>query len=200
MPAKYAEDFRKFCKKNPKPCPLLEMTEAPGQVECPKFCPSGCDLRSDLPTYKIYRNGKFEESRHDITELWQDDFVSFLIGCSFSFEEALLKGGLGVRHIEEGANVPMYKTNFPCQESGIFKGNMVVSMRPYKPEDVPKAIEITGEFPNVHGAPVYHGHNWNQELGIRDISEPDYGDSVTIHPDEVPVFWGCGVTPQNVIL
>ena len=114
MPAKYAEDFRKFCEKNPKPCPLLEMTERPGQVECPKFCPSGCDLRSDLPTYKIYRNGKFEESRHDITELWQDDFVSFLIGCSFSFEEALLKGGLGVRHIEEGVNVPMYKTNFPC--------------------------------------------------------------------------------------
>ena len=111
--------------------------------ECPKFCPEGADLRSDLPAYKVYKNGVFQEQRHDVIDLWQDDFVSFLIGCSFSFEEALLKSGVGVRHVEEGRNVPMYKTSIPCQESGIFKGNMVVSMRPYKPDQVPIAIQIT---------------------------------------------------------
>jgi len=131
MPKKYAEDFRKFCELNPKPCPLLEMTEG---FECPRFCSKGADLRTDLPSYKIYREGKFVEQRHDISELWQPDFVGFLIGCSFSFEESLIKFGLGVRHIEEGRNVPMYRTNVPCKESGIFKGNMVVSMRPYRPE------------------------------------------------------------------
>ena len=126
--------------------------------------------------------------------------MSFLIGCSFSFEEALLKSGVGVRHVEEGRNVPMYRTTIPCVESGIFKGNMVVSMRPYMPDQIAKAIEVTSLFPNVHGAPVYHGLNPKEDIGIADINKPDYGDAVTIHEGEVPVFWACGVTPQNVIL
>jgi uncharacterized protein YcsI (UPF0317 family) len=199
LPQKYADDFKTFCELNPKPCPLLEMTERPGQTECPKFCPSGVDIRSDLPYYKVYRNGVFTEQRADISEIWQDDFVTFLIGCSFSFEEALLKSGVGVRHVEEKRNVPMYKTNIPCKPRGIFQGNMVVSMRPYLPDDVQKAIDITAQFPRVHGAPVYSGED-PAEIGITEISKPDYGQSVTIREGERAVFWACGVTPQNVIL
>eukprot|EP00347_Sterkiella_histriomuscorum_P015119 403358247 len=198
MPQKYAEDFQNFCELNPKPCPLLEMTES-GEVHANKFCQSGLDIRSDLPRYKVYRNGEFIEERLDIKDLWQNDFVCFLIGCSFSFESALQQAGLSIRHIEEHKNVPMYKTNIPCKPAGIFHGNMVVSMRPFKPDQAQLAYEVTSNFPRVHGAPVYSGNDYFNALGISDISKPDYGDSITIHEDEVPVFWACGVTPQNVI-
>ena len=193
LPAAWAFDFLLFAQRNPKPCPLIEVGDKGNPFT--KFCADGADIRTDIPRYRIYRHGEMTEERLHITDLWQDDFVYFLLGCSFSFEGALIKAGLKIRHMDEGVNVPMYQTNIICHAAGKFQETpMVVSMRPFKAKDAIKAIEITREFPSVHGSPVHIGSP--KEIGIMDISRPDFGDPVTIHDDEIPVFWACGVTPQ----
>jgi uncharacterized protein YcsI (UPF0317 family) len=193
LPREVAFDFLLFCQRNPKPCPLVEVLE-PGQFE--PLCAPGADLRSDLAGYRIYENGQLSQEVTDITPYWRDDLVSFLIGCSFSFESALIEGGIPLRHVDLGLNVAMYKTNIPCRPAGRFQGNMVVSMRPVKSRDIARAVEISGRFPQVHGAPVHIGHP--ERLGISDLSRPDFGDPVPLMEDELPVFWACGVTPQYV--
>ena len=193
VPQALAFDFLLFCQRNPKSCPLIEVLE-PGQRQ-PR-CAPGADLATDLPGYRVYRDGQLAQECADIAALWQDDWVSFLIGCSFSFEAALIEQGIGLRHIAQGRNVAMYRSNLPCVPSGPFQGQMVVSMRPIKSADVAKAVQISAQFPQAHGAPVHVGHP--QVLGIADLARPDYGDAVDLMPDEVPVFWACGVTPQWV--
>jgi uncharacterized protein YcsI (UPF0317 family) len=196
LPEKLASAFHRFCQFNPKPCPIIGMSE----VGDPRIPALGIDLdiRTDLPRYRIWRGGQLTEEPTDIMAHWRDDLVAFVIGCSFSFEEALIADGLKIRHIEEGRNVPMYRTNVPCASAGPFAGPLVVSMRPFKPADAIRAIQITTRFPAVHGAPVHFGKP--ELIGIKDVAKPDYGDAVSIQSDEVPVFWACGVTPQSVIL
>jgi uncharacterized protein YcsI (UPF0317 family) len=202
LPKSLAFDFLLFCQRNPRPCPLLEVIE-PGIAEPKQFAP-GSDLRTDLPRYRVYSRGELIDEPVDVAGVWREDDVSFLLGCSFTFESALLKAGLRVRHLEERhpdgslKNVPMYRTNIACQPAGIFAGPMVVSMRPFKPRDARIASQITSRYPMVHGAPIQIGDPVS--IGIRDLSRPDWGDPVTILPDEVPVFWACGVTPQAVII
>lgn len=193
LPADWANEFLKFCQLNPKPCPVVAMSSQPGQIDMPEIA-EGFDIRCDVPSYRIFRDGQFTEEVHDIKEYWRDDLVTFLLGCSFSFEEALLADGLEVRNISEAKNVPMYRTNIACKPAGRFSGDMVVSMRPFKAADAIRAIQICSRFPSVHGAPVHFGDP--SLIGIKDINTPDYGDAVTIAEDEVPVFWACGVTPQ----
>jgi len=192
----YAFDFLLFAQRNPKSCPILDVVE-PGSYT-PKLIARHADIRTDLPKYRIYINGSFESEVNDITHLYEDDMVGFLIGCSFTFETPLLRAGIPVRHIEEKRNVPMYRTNIPCQSAGIFQGPVVVSMRPMTSEQAIRAVQITTKFPNVHGAPIHIGDP--TEIGIQDIYSPDYGEIVTIKDHEVPVFWACGVTPQAVVM
>ncbi|ARK22490.1 hypothetical protein SporoP32a_13655 [Sporosarcina ureae] len=192
----HALDFLLFCQRNPKSCPLLDVT-GPGSYRPAKMA-EGADLRSEVPSYRIYKDGVLTEEVHDITDYWEDDMVGFLIGCSFTFEAPLLAGGIPIRHIEENRNVPMYKTNIPCTPAGIFEGPTVVSMRPMKAADAIRAIQITTRYPDVHGAPIHLGDP--SLIGIKDISAPDFGDSVTINEGEIPVFWACGVTPQAVAM
>ncbi len=196
LPRAEAFDFLLFCQRNPKPCPLLEVTDAGSPVP-QRFAP-GADLRTDLPKYRVWRDGELCDEPTDVSSLWRDDFVSFLIGCSFSFEAALLDQGVPVRHIEQNTNVPMYRTGIPCASAGVFSGPLVVSMRPLLPRDVIRAVEITARFPQVHGAPVHVGAP--SAIGIDDLSQPDYGDAVPIHSGEMPVFWACGVTPQAALM
>ena len=193
IPRAQAFDFLLFCQRNPKPCPLIEVLE-PGAVE--PASAKGANIATDVPGYRVYRDGEFTEERDDVSLLWQRDFVSFLIGCSFSFEDALAQAGIPLRHVQEGRNVAMYRTNIPCVPSGPFSGEMVVSMRPIKSRDVAKVVEISGRFDLAHGTPVHIGNP--SAIGIADTSRPDYGDAVSILDDEVPVFWACGVTPQWV--
>jgi uncharacterized protein YcsI (UPF0317 family) len=196
LPADEADDFAEFCRLNPRPCPLLEQT-APGDYE-PCASAPGADLRTDLPRYRIFRQGQAEPLEPtDVRHLWRDDLVSFLLGCSFTFENALMREGLGIRHIEEGRNVPMYRTRLRCRGAGRFSGNLVVSMRPFSPEQIDRAIAVTAGYPTMHGAPVHVGDP--QALGIASLDRPDFGDAVTIRPGEVPLFWACGVTPQLAI-
>ncbi|MGA2550196.1 MAG: putative hydro-lyase [Burkholderiaceae bacterium] len=194
LPREFAFDFLLFCQRNPKPCPLIEVLE-PGVVLPPSS--PGADIRFDLPAYRVYQDGELVAEPTAIDDLWRDDLVSFLIGCSFSFEAALMAEGLRLRHVEEGLNVAMYRTNRPCAAAGRLFGNLVVSMRPLASADVTRAVEISARFPKVHGAPVHIGHP--EALGIFDLAHPDYGDPVAILPGELPVFWACGVTPQAVI-
>ena len=196
LPRDLAYDFLLFTHRNPRPCPLLEVTD-PGSPEPARVAP-GADLRTDLPKYRIYRHGVLAEEVTDLVPLWRDDLVAFLLGCSFTFEAALLKAEVPVRHLEEGRNVPMYITSIPCAPAGIFEGPLVVSMRPIPPEKVARAAAVTARFPAVHGAPVHVGAP--EALGIRDLDRPDFGEPVTIRPGEVPVFWACGVTPQAVAM
>lgn len=196
LPAKYAFDFLLFCQRNPKPCPLIEVLE-PGRFKT-ELMAFDADVRTDIPHYNIYRKGKLEETVKEIKKIWRPDFVSFLLGCSFSFEEALLLANVPVRHIEENKNVPMYITHISCQAAGVFHGPMVVSMRPIPPDKVGQAVQITSRYTSVHGAPVHIGDP--MKIGIRNLKKPDFGDPVTIKKDEVPVFWACGVTPQAVVM
>jgi uncharacterized protein YcsI (UPF0317 family) len=152
------------------------------------------DLRTDLPSYRVWRNGALETEMLSVGELWRDDFVSFVIGCSFSFEEALAADGIPLAHVRAGTTVPMYRTNIACAPAGRFAGPLVVSMRPLIAADAIRAIQITSRFPSVHGAPVHLGDP--APIGITDLSRPDYGDPVSIGAGELPVFWACGVTPQ----
>ena len=196
LPEAWAGDFLLFCQRNPKPCPLLEVL-SPGQYE-PRQTAPGADLRTDLPRYRIWKQGELAAEPTEIKEWWQPDFVSFLIGCSFTFEGALLRAGIPVRHIELGKNVPMYRTTRPCVSAGRFSGSLVVSMRPMTPGDAIRAVQVTARYPGVHGAPVHLG--FPEDLGIQDLSKPDFGDPVPVHPGELPVFWACGVTPQAVVM
>ncbi|MGB3638930.1 MAG: putative hydro-lyase [Rivularia sp. (in: cyanobacteria)] len=196
LPRKLAFDFLVFCTRNPKPCPLLDVTEV-GNPE-PEIVAPGADLRTDLPRYHIFRNGVLQEEVADVSDVWQDDFVGFLVGCSFSFEAALMHEGIPVRHIQEGKNVPMYKTNIACNPAGDFSAPLVVSMRPLSPADVVRAVQITSRFPKAHGTPIHFGSP--EEIGITNIDAPDFGEAVTIAEGEIPVFWACGVTTQIAIL
>lgn len=193
VPAEVAFDFLLFCQRNPKPCPVVEVMEA-GRHE-PTIAP-GADIRSDLPGYRVYRDGELVDEPRDVTALWRDDLVTFLIGCSFSFESALIDAEIPLRHVDLGINVAMYRSAIECVPAGRFHGPMVVSMRPIKARDVARTVEICARFPQVHGAPVHIGDP--ASLGITDLQRPDYGDAVPIESDEVPVFWACGVTPQAV--
>ena len=196
LPSADADEFLGFCRSNPKPCPLLEVTE-PGNSSL-KSLASDVDLRTDLPSYRVWQDGELINETPDVRDYWRDDLVSFLIGCSFTFDGALLKAGLPVRHVELNRNVPMFRTSIRCVSSGQFAGPLVVSMRPMKPADAIRAIQITSEFPQVHGTPVHLG--LPEQIGIRDLQAPDFGDSVPVHDDELPVFWACGVTPQAAIM
>ena len=196
VPRDLAFDFLLFCQRNPKPCPLLDVTE-PGSAE-PRLVAPGADLRHDLPCYRVYRHGELVEEPADLRAWWRDDLVGFLLGCSFTFESALLQAGLPLRHVEAGCNVPMYRTNVSCRPAGVFRGPLVVSMRPMTPAQAVRAVQVTGRFPRAHGAPVHFGDP--AALGIRDLTRPDFGDAVAVRPGEVPVFWACGVTPQAVAM
>lgn len=192
----HAFDFLLFCQRNPKSCPLVDVTEIGSYI--PSVIAKEADIRTDIPKYRIYKDGVYTEEVTDITDYWEDDMVAFLIGCSFTFETPLIEAGIPIRHIEEGCNVPMYKTNIDCAKAGVFEGPTVVSMRPMTSEDAIRAVQITSRFPGVHGAPIHIGDP--SLIGIVDISKPDFGDAVTIKDGEVPVFWACGVTPQAVAM
>ncbi len=196
LPQRYAFDFLLFCQRNPKPCPLLEVLE-PGTFQT-EFLSRDADIRTDLPRYNIYRNGKLEATVKEIKPIWEKDFVTFLLGCSFSFEEALLRANIPIRHIEENKNVPMFISSISCKPAGLFHGPMVVTMRPIPPDKVSRAVQITSRYISVHGAPVHIGDP--SRIGIKNLKKPDFGDPVTIRKDEVPVFWACGVTPQAVVM
>ena len=199
LPKELAWDFLLFCQRNPKSCPLLEVADADSRT-FPVFG-AGSDIARDIPKYRVYENGVMTGEYTDVSRFFDEpgrELVSFLIGCSFSFESALLEAGVPVRQIEEGVNVPMYNTNIPCASAGVFSGNMVVSMRPIPYEQVVRAVQISGAIPKVHGAPIHIGDP--SVIGIDDISKPDFGDAVDIHEGEVPVFWPCGVTPQSVVM
>jgi uncharacterized protein YcsI (UPF0317 family) len=196
VPRDLAFDFLLFCHRNPKPCPLLDVTE-PGDAE-PRLVAPGADLRTDLPRYRVYRHGELADEPPHLGAWWRDDLVGFLLGCSFTFEGALLQAGVPVRHVEAGCNVPMYRTNVPCRPAGAFRGSMVVSMRPLTPAQTVKAVEVSARFPRAHGVPVHFGDSG--AIGIADLGRPDFGDPVEVRPGEVPVFWACGVTAQAVAM
>jgi uncharacterized protein YcsI (UPF0317 family) len=196
LPQRYAFDFLLFCQRNPKPCPLLEVLE-PGEFQT-KFLSSGADIRTDIPRYHLYHQGKLQKTLKEIKRLWKSDWVSFLLGCSFSFEEALLRANIPVRHIEENKNVPMFISSIPCKSAGVFHGPLVVTMRPIPPNKVTQAVRITSRYASVHGAPIHIGDPLT--IGIKDLRKPDFGDPVTMKKGEVPVFWACGVTPQAVVM
>jgi uncharacterized protein YcsI (UPF0317 family) len=195
LPQQQAVDFLLYCQRNPKPCPLLAVSE-PGDF---RLATLGADLdvRTDVPRYRVWKSGKLIDEPSEITSIWRDDLVTFAIGCSFSFEQALLDSGLPLRHVAQGKNVAMYRSNIATLAAGPFNGPMVVSMRPMRATDAIRAVQITSRFPTVHGAPVHIGDP--ALIGIVDLQKPDYGDAVEVKPDELPVFWACGVTPQAAI-
>jgi uncharacterized protein YcsI (UPF0317 family) len=192
LPEAAAGDFLRFCQANPRPCPLLAVSPTPGDPTLPGL--GDIDIRTDLPRYRVFEHGDTTAEPDAITDRWREDFVTFALGCSFSFEEALLADGLEVRNVSQGCNVPMYRSSIPCAAAGPFRGDMVVSMRPYRAADAIRAIQICTRFPAVHGAPVHLGDP--AQIGIGDLGAPDYGDPVPVHEGELPVFWACGVTPQ----
>ncbi|KZE38707.1 hypothetical protein AV656_07330 [Bhargavaea cecembensis] len=196
LPKEDAFEFLLFCQRNPKSCPLIDVTDIGSPV--PAAAAPGADLRTDLPKYRVYRNGELTDEPTDLNEYWTNDMVAFLIGCSFTFEEALIRNGIPMRHHEEGVNVPMYRTSVDTVPAGKFSGPMVVSMRPMGAGDVVRAVQVTSRFPSVHGAPVHIGNP--EEMGIRNLASPDFGDAVTVREGETPVFWACGVTPQSVAM
>ena len=195
LPEALAHDFLRYCQLNPKPCPVLAVGE-PGNASLPTLG-ADIDIRTDVPRYRVWRHGELVAEPTDISDLWRPDLVTFVIGCSFSFEEALVQAGLPIRHIEQGCNVPMYRTRIATEAAGPFFGPMVVSMRPFKAADAIRSVQITSRFPSVHGAPIHLGDP--VLIGITDLARPDYGDAVDLLPGEIPVFWACGVTPQAAI-
>jgi uncharacterized protein YcsI (UPF0317 family) len=195
LPRALADDFLRYCQRNPRPCPVLAMSE-PGDWRLPRLG-ADLDIRSDVPRYRVWRHGELIEEATDVRHLWRDDLVSFVIGCSFSFEQALLDEGLTMRHIDQNKNVAMYRTSIETHAAGPFAGPMVVSMRPLRAAAAIRAIQVTSRFPDVHGAPVHLGDP--ALIGIADVAKPDYGDAVDVLPDELPVFWACGVTPQAAL-
>jgi uncharacterized protein YcsI (UPF0317 family) len=196
LPSDYALDFVRFCVRNPKPCPILEVTDT-GSPH-PRSLSRDADLRTDIPRYLVYEGGSLTGEPADVRRYWREGLVSFLLGCSFTFEWALAAAGLPLAHQRQGVNVPMYVTDRRCTRAGVFEGPLVVSMRPFVPDDVARAVAITSRFPSMHGGPVHIGDP--ADLGITDLGAPDFGDPVTVKPGEVPVFWACGVTPQAVVI
>ena len=196
LPRDLAFDFLLFCQRNPRPCPLLEVIEA-GDVE-PAITAPGADISRDVPAYRVYERGELTGEYPSVADLWRDDLVSFLLGCSFSFEAALRDAGIPLRHQEAGSNVPMYITSIATRPAGAFAGPMVVSMRPIPQAQIVRAVQVTSRFPDTHGAPVHIGDP--AAIGIRDLDAPEFGDAVEIRKGETPVFWACGVTPQAVAL
>src|SRR5262245_28458872 len=196
LPRAFADDFRAYCERNPKPCPLIGVS-APGD---PRIPPLGedLDIRSDVPRYRLVRDGVLKGEATDISDLWTRDMVAFAIGCSFSFEEALIEQGISLRYVAEGKNVAMYLTNIETTPSGPFRGPMAVSMRPLTPANAKRAVEITSRYPRAHGAPVHIGKPGL--IGIEDIDKPFAGDRIEVRADELPVFWACGITPQAAVL
>ena len=196
LPKDLAYDFLLFTQRNPKPCPILEVSDV-GDPYLKKIA-KDCNIATDIPKYRIYEKGVMTGEYDSVEQFWRDDLVAFLIGCSFSFESELLDSGITVRHIEEHKNVPMYLTNIDCEPAGVFSGKMVVSMRPLPRDQIVKAVNITSSMPRVHGTPIQIGHP--EQIGISDINKPDFGDAVTVKPGETPVFWACGVTPQSIMM
>lgn len=194
LPRELAFDALLFAQRNPAPCPVLDVLDA-GEVSGPIL---DGDVRTDLPAYRVWRDGELVDETSDVRSHWRGDLVSFLIGCSFTFEHPLLEAGVPVRHLEEGRNVPMYRTSVPCRPAGALHGPLVVSMRPMPADRIADAVRITSRYPSVHGAPVHVGDPG--ALGITDLDRPDFGEAVTIREGEVPVFWGCGVTPQAAVM
>ena len=195
LPKALAADFLLYCQRNPRSCPLLGVSDA-GTPHIPSLG-ADLDVRTDLPLYRVWRDGEMVQECTDLHHVWRDDLVSFAIGCSFSFDELLIAQGIEVRHMSSGCNVPMYRTNIPTEAAGQFAGPMVVSMRPMRAADAIRAVQVTSRFPAVHGAPVHLGDP--AEIGITDLAHPDYGDAVEVRAGELPVFWACGVTPQAAI-
>jgi uncharacterized protein YcsI (UPF0317 family) len=195
LPGDLAGDFMRFCQLNPKPCPLLAAS-APGDFRLPTLA-EDLDIRTDLSRYRVFRRGEVIDEPTDVRAHWRDDLVAFVLGCSFSFEEALVDGGIELRHMTCNATVPMYRTSIATTPAGPFHGPMVVSMRPMTPANAIRAVQITTRFPAVHGAPVHLGRP--ELIGIKDLMKPDWGDAIPIKDDEIPVFWACGVTPQSVV-
>ncbi|MBW8173056.1 putative hydro-lyase [Ornithinimicrobium sp. Arc0846-15] len=193
LPRALAYDFLLFAQRNPKPCPVLDVLDA-GEVSGPLL--EG-DIRTDIPQYRVFRDGHLVDEVNDAREVWRDDLVTFIIGCSFTFEHPLMEAGVPVRHLSAGTNVPMYRTNFECRPAGSFHGPLVVSMRAIPADQVVDAVRITSRYPAVHGAPVHIGDPGG--LGIADLGKPDYGDAPLMEPSDVPVFWACGVTPQAAV-
>lgn len=196
VPKDLAYDFLLFAQRNPKPCPILDVTDV-GSAE-PKLMAKGADLRVDIPKYRIYKYGELIDEVADIADYWRDDLVGFLLGCSFSFETAMLNASIPIRHIEDNHNVPMYITNMQTEPAGAFHGKMVVSMRPIPYQLITRAVQATSRFPQVHGAPIHIGDP--SLIGIKDINSPDFGEPSVIKEGEVPVFWACGVTPQSIAM
>jgi uncharacterized protein YcsI (UPF0317 family) len=195
LPRSLADDFLRYCQRNPKPCPVLAVSE-PGVPMLPTLG-ADIDIRTDVPRYRVWQRGELVDEPTDVRKLWRDDLVTFVIGCSFSFEQALVDAGLSMRHLDQNRNVAMYRTNIPTTAAGPFCGPMVVSMRPLRAAAAIRAIQVTSRFPDVHGAPVHIGDP--TLIGIKDLALPDYGDPVDVMRDELPVFWACGVTPQAAI-
>jgi uncharacterized protein YcsI (UPF0317 family) len=192
VPSDAADDFARYCAANARACPVLAIGRA-GDPALPTLG-ADIDIRTDLPRYFVYCDGELAEERREIVSLWRSDFVTFAIGCSFTFEHALIDAGVPLRHVEQQRNVAMYRTNRPTETVGPFGGALVVSMRPFSPADADRAAEISGRFPTMHGAPIHRGDP--AALGIADLSRPDYGEAVAVNTDEVPLFWACGVTSQ----
>ncbi len=195
LPAEYALDFLTFCQRNPKPCPVVGISNK-GDPMMPTLG-HDIDIRTDVPRYRVFRDGVLVSEQTDIRNEWRDDLVSVALGCSFTFENALVEAGIPVRHIERDTTVPMYSSNIRLTPAGPFSGTMVITMRPIPRNRVEDAILISGQFPQAHGAPVAIGDP--ADVGISDIQKPDWGEPVPIQDDEVPVYWACGVTPQNVL-
>lgn len=196
LPERYALDFLRFCQRNPKPCPLVGVSDS-GDPMMPTLG-TDIDIRHDVPKYRIFRDGALSEEVTDIADVWANDLVTVALGCSFTFENALLRNGIPVRHMEQGRNVPMYRSNIDLVPAGPFSGQMVVTMRPIPADQVEQAEHISGRYPQAHGAPIAVGDP--AQIGIADLAQPDWGDAVEIKAGEVPVYWACGVTPQNVLL
>lgn len=196
LPKELAFDFLRFCQRNPKPCPVLEVTD--GGAWEPRHAAPHADIRTDLPRYRVFQRGVLVDEPTDISTWWRDDLVTFLLGCSFSFEAAMRRAGLPVRHLDCGRNVPMYRTNVPCRPAGVFAGPLVVTMRPLTAAQAIDAIVISARFPLAHGAPVHLGDP--EAIGISDLTRPDFGDAVPVDAGEIPVFWACGVTAQAVLM
>lgn len=196
LPKEEAYDFLLFAQRNPKACPLLEVTDVGERLA--KYVAKDCDIATDFPKYWIYRDGVKTEEVTDISAYWRDDFVAFVIGCSFSFESEMIDAGIEIRHNTMGCNVPMYITNIDCVPAGRFSGKMVVSMRPIPSNQLVKTVTVTAALPKVHGSPIHIGDP--KEIGITDVAHPDFGDPVEIRPGETTVFWPCGVTPQSIVM
>lgn len=196
LPEAYALDFLRFCQRNPKPCPVVGVSDTGDPYM--RTLGEDIDIRSDVPRYRVFRDGAFTEEVTDISSLWRDDLVTVALGCSFTFENAFIANNIPVRHIEQDKTVPMFKTNIALTPAGVFSGEMVATMRPIHKDRVDDAFRISGAFPHAHGAPIAMGAP--ESIGIRDLDAPDWGDPVPVKSDEIPVYWACGVTPQNVLM